>query len=189
MYEQLSAFILSKISVTDAQLGVILSHFKPLQAGRNQLLLTEGEVARNIFFVAGGCIRIYFIDENGQEATRYLAFENNFACGLMSFIAQQTSHEFIQAVLPSQLLSISRNDFYYLLDIIPSWEKFYRSYLENAYVINTGRLMSFITQSAGERYRRLLDESPHIVQRLPNKLVASYLNISQETLSRLKSKR
>lgn len=189
MYEQLTTYILSKVNVTDAQLSVILSHFKPLKTVRNQLLLAEGEVAKNIFFVGSGCVRVYFLDENGQEATRYLAFENNFVSGLMSFIGQQPSHEFIQAVLPGQLLAISRNDFYYLLDTIPGWEKFYRHYLENAYVVNTGRLMSFITQSAGERYQQLLHKNPHIVQRLPNKLVASYLNISQETLSRLKSKR
>lgn len=189
MYDQLTNYILSKINVTDAQLSVILSHFKSLKTVRNQLLLAEGEVAKNIFFVSSGCVRVYFIDENGQEATRYFAFENNFVSGLMSFIPQQPSHEFIQVVLPAQLLTISRNDFYYLLDTIPAWEKFYRHYLENAYVVNTGRLMSFITLSAGDRYRQLLNENPHIVQRLPNKLVASYLNISQETLSRLKSKR
>jgi FixJ family two-component response regulator len=74
------------------------------------------------------------------------------------------------------------------LEIIPEWEKFYRSYLENAYVTNTNRLMSFITMDATERYRQLLSQSPIIVKRLPNKMVASYLNISQETLSRLKSK-
>ncbi|MBS0031912.1 Crp/Fnr family transcriptional regulator [Chitinophaga sp. 22321] len=189
MYDQLTTFILSKINVTDAQLSAILSHFKSLKTTRHQLLLTEGELSKNIFFVSSGCVRVYFIDENGQEATRYLAFENNFVSGLMSFISQRPSHEFIQAVMPSQLLAISRNDFYYLLDTIPAWEKFYRHYLENAYVVNTSRLMSFITQTAGERYRQLLLEAPHIVQRLPNKLVASYLNISQETLSRLKSKR
>ncbi|MBO9730922.1 MAG: Crp/Fnr family transcriptional regulator [Chitinophaga sp.] len=189
MYEQLTDYILRRINVTDAQLSIILSHFKLQKTVRNQALLSEGEVAKNIFFVNSGCVRVYFIDENGQEATRYLAFENNCVCGLMSFISGKPSHEFIQAVLPGQLLAISRNDFYYLLDTIPAWEKFYRHYLENAYVINTGRLMSFITQSAGERYRQLLNENAHVVQRLPNKLVASYLNISQETLSRLKSKR
>ena len=82
----------------------------------------------------------------------------------------------------------THKDFYHLLEIIPSWEKFYRHYLEYAYVNNTNRLMSFLTQDATERYRQLLEINPKIVQRLPNKIVATYLNMSQETLSRLKSK-
>ncbi|WP_315814420.1 hypothetical protein [Paraflavitalea speifideaquila] len=76
-----------------------------------------------------------------------------------------------------------------MLKIIPGWEKLYRSYLEMAYVNNTNRLMSFITLDATERYRQLPDENPVVVQRLSNKMTASYLNVSQETLSRLKSKR
>jgi FixJ family two-component response regulator len=75
-----------------------------------------------------------------------------------------------------------------LLKIIPQWEKLYRHYLEYAYVTNTNRLMSFITLDATERYRQLLAQNPNVVMRMPNKMVASYLNISQETLSRLKSK-
>jgi CRP-like cAMP-binding protein len=91
-------------------------------------------------------------------------------------------------VEPSQLLYISHVDFLNLLALVPQWGKFYQHYLEWGYVNNTNRLMSFLTLSAHERYRKLLNENPVIVQRLPNKLVASYLNISQETLSRLKAK-
>jgi len=96
--------------------------------------------------------------------------------------------EYTQALEPTTLLYITRDEFYMLLDSIPNWEKFYRQYLEGAYVTNTNRLMSFITQDAAERYRQLLQEDPEIVRRLPNRIVASYLNISPETLSRLKSK-
>ena len=96
--------------------------------------------------------------------------------------------ECTKAIETTELLYISRNDFYHLLDVIPAWEKFYRNYLEFAYVNNTKRLQSFATQDAAERYKLLLKESPHIVLRLSNKLVANYLNISQEALSRLKSK-
>lgn len=186
--EQLATYILQRISVTDAQLQLILSHFRLLRPAKQQVLLGEGEVSRSFFFVGKGCLRIYFLEEDGQEATRYLAFENNFASALVSLISQEPSREFIEAVEPSEVLAISRNDFYYLLDQVPAWEKFYRHYLEHAYVNNTRRLMSFITMDAAQRYRLLLEESPEVVQRLPNKLVATYLNISQETLSRLKSK-
>lgn len=189
MIEQLSNYIKSIITVTDEELAIILSCFKPLKAEKNESLVVQGQMNQRSFFVGSGCLRIYFITEDGQEATRYLAFENNFATALCSFISNEPSLEFIQALEPTELLYISGQDFYHLLEIIPAWEKFYRYYLENAYVTNTNRLMSFLTLDATERYKQLMDINPKIIQRLPNRIVATYLNISQETLSRLKSKR
>lgn len=188
MYDQLTNYINGKIKVSEEELAIILSYFKPLKAKKNELLLAHGQTSQRSFFVGKGCLRIFFMNEDGQEATRHFSFENQFATALMGFISGEPSQEIIQAVEHTELLYITHKDFYHLLDIIPQWEKFYRSYLEYAYVNNTKRLMSFITLDAVERYRLLLDQSPEIVKRLPNKMVASYLNISQETLSRLKSK-
>lgn len=188
MYKQIEDYIRKEISVTEEELKTITSFFKPLTPKRNEILVSHGQTSQRMFFVGKGCLRIFFINEEGQDATRYLAFENNFATALVSFITDKPSLEFIQALEHTELLYITQKDFYHLLDVIPSWEKFYRHYLEIAYVTNTNRLMSFITMDAKERYRQLLNEKPDVVRRLPNKMVASYLNISQETLSRLKSK-
>lgn len=188
MEELLSSYIKSKISVTDEEMNTILSYFKPIVLKKNELLLTNGQASQRTFFVVKGCLRIFFINEEGQDSTRYFAFENQFATALVSFITSEPSEEFIQAVEDSEVYYITHQNFYHLLDIIPQWEKFYRIYLEIAYVTNTKRLMSFLVQDALEKYRQLLDENPVIVRRLSNKMVASYLNISQETLSRLKSR-
>lgn len=188
MEELLIAYITNKISVTEEELAVILSYFKPIKLKKNELILTQGQSSQRTFFVTSGCLRIFFINEDGQDSTRYFAFENQFATALVSFITAEPSEEFIQAVEDSEVYYITHKDFYHLLDIVPQWEKFYRIYLEIAYVTNTKRLMSFLIQDALEKYRQLLDENPIIVRRLSNKMVASYLNISQETLSRLKSK-
>ena len=82
MYEQLAAYIRQKISPGPEELEVILSHFKPLKAGKNELLLTHGQTSQRSFFVGKGCLRIYFINEQGQDATRHIAFENVFATEL-----------------------------------------------------------------------------------------------------------
>lgn len=189
MQQQLIDYIKEIITPTDEELATILACFKPMEVEKNELLVMQGQTSQRTFFVGQGCLRIFFITEDGQEATRYIAFENNFATCLSSFIAKAPSLEFVQALIPSSLLYITHKDFYHLLEIIPSWEKFYRHYLEKAYVNNTNRLMSFLALDAKERYRQLLETNPEVVQRLPNKIVATYLNISQETLSRLKSKR
>ncbi|MDN5286197.1 MAG: Crp/Fnr family transcriptional regulator [Mucilaginibacter sp.] len=188
MYEQLSNFITQRVAVSDEQLQLILSYFKPLTCKKNELIGSAGEMAKRMYFVNKGCLKVYFIKEQGIEVIRRFAFENYFSTSLVSFINGDPLKEYTQAIEATELLYISRNDFYYLLDKLPVWEKFYRNYLEQAYVNNTLRLQSFITLDATERYKLLLKESPHIVQRLPNRLVANYLNISQEALSRLKSK-
>ncbi|WP_312314215.1 Crp/Fnr family transcriptional regulator [Empedobacter brevis] len=188
MEELLISYIKSKIAVTDEEMETILSYFISVKVKKNELLLTNGQSSQRTFFVAKGCLRIFFISEEGQDSTRYFAFENQFATALVSFITSESSEEFIQAVEDSEVYYITHQNFYSLLDLIPQWEKFYRIYLEIAYVTNTKRLMSFLIQDALEKYRQLLNENPIIVRRLSNKMVASYLNISQETLSRLKSK-
>lgn len=189
MYEQLTQFIRDKISIADEDLDAILPFFKTISVKKNELLVSYGEFGQQLYFVNKGCIRIFFINEEGQESTRFLAFENHFASALVSFITEAIAVEYVQVLEDSDLLYIDRSDFFSLLGKYPAWEKFYRYYLEFAYVTNTNRLMSFITMDAMNRYENLLKEKPIIVKRLPNKVVASYLNISQETLSRLKSKK
>jgi CRP-like cAMP-binding protein len=131
---------------------------------------------------------MFFIGEDGQEVTRNISFENQFATGLASFIQQLPSEESLQALEPTTLFRIARKDFYYLLNVIPAWEKFYRNYLEFAYLNNISIYQREMMKDATERYKELLKVNPKIVDRLPNKIIASYLNMTPETLSRVKSK-
>lgn len=188
IYEQLRNYIKGRIEVSDESLNTILSYFKPLKQGKNELLVSAGQTSQHTYFVGKGCLRIYYINEEGKDVTRYIAFENQIATALVSFITKAPSAEYIQVIEKSELLYISHEDFNHLLQIVPEWLQFYCRYLERAYVNNTNRLMSFTTMDARERYQLLLKINPTIVKRLPNKIVASYINVSQETLSRLKSK-
>ena len=189
IYEQLGNYIRKSIEVSDEDLNTILSYFKPLKKSKNELLLEQGQTSQQTFFIGKGCIRIFFINEEGKDVTRYIAFENQFATALVSFITKMPAQENIQVIEKSELLTITHEDFNHLMKIIPQWREFYSNYLEKAYVNNTNRLMSFLTLDATERYKQLMSINPQIIQRLSNRIVATYLNISQETLSRLKSKR
>ena len=188
IYEQLGHYIKKNIAVSDEDLNTILSCFKPLKHKKNDLLLSQGQTSQYTYFVGKGCLRIYFINEEGKDVTRYIAFENQLSTALVSFITGLPSTEYIQVIEKSELLRISHEDFKNLTKSIPQWQEFYCKYLEKAYVNNANRLMSFTTMNALERYNLLLKINPGIVKGLPNKIVASYINISQETLSRLKSK-
>jgi CRP-like cAMP-binding protein len=186
--DALARYIENIVALSEEQMSLALSYFKPSIHSKFDILVAEGDVGQHMNFVLQGCLRIYFIREDGQEATRHFAFENQFATGLASFITGQPSLENIQVMEDSELLRISRKDFHYLLNLIPAWEKFYRYYLENAYINNLQIYQREVTKDAELRYKELLDRNPEVVRRLSNKVVASYLNMSPETLSRMKSR-
>ncbi|MDW5287225.1 Crp/Fnr family transcriptional regulator [Formosa sp. PL04] len=187
-YTELTKFIKKNIDIEDADLKIVLSYFKAIKKSKNEVLLSNGKNSQASYFVKKGCLRLFYIDENGKDVTRYIAFENQFATELVSFITNEPARETIQVIENSELLYITHDDFRHLMTIVPKWKDLYSIYLEKAYVNNSKRLHSFTTLDASERYKQLFKINPNIVKRLPNKIVASYINISQETLSRIKSK-
>ncbi|QXP52847.1 MULTISPECIES: Crp/Fnr family transcriptional regulator [unclassified Cellulophaga] len=187
-YTELTNFIKKNIEIEAEELKIVLPYFKTIKKSKNDILLSNGKNSQVSYFVKKGCLRLYYIDEEGKDITRYIAFENQFATELVSFISNEPAQETIQVIEDSELLYITHDDFRHLMRSIPKWKEFYTRYLEKAYVNNSRRLISFTTLDASERYKQLFQINPNIVRRLPNKIVASYINISQETLSRIKSK-
>jgi CRP-like cAMP-binding protein len=151
-------------------------------------LLSEGETCKDLYFVHRGSIRTYFVTARGQEKTRHIAFENAIITSISSFISQKKSTEFVETLENSELYAINHKDFYQLLSDIPLWEKYYRLFLESTYLCQNQKIENRITLSAKQRYDKLMSEEPIYIQRLSNRILASYLDITQETLSRLKSK-
>ena len=188
MTEKLKYYLNANTIVDDKQIDKIISCFKLKTVRRNTILLSEGEICKELYFVHSGCIRTYYITKQGQEKTRYVAFENSVATSISSFISQQPSFEFVDTLENSELYSISHKDFYQLVSDIPQWEKFYRTLLEMAYLYQNKKIENLVTLSAKQRFDKLMTETPIYIQRLSNKILASYLDIAQETLSRLKSK-
>ncbi len=189
MYNKLRAFSknLAK-DIPEEEIELICSYFKPMTALKEKILVSENEIASQMYFINEGCLRAYYIQENGNEATRYISFEGGFATSFSSFISQRPATDNLQAVKKSQLLRISRADFYHLADNNIYFQKIYRRALEIGMVHNIWRLETLLSMDAKSRYEDLIKAQSHIVQKLPNKIVASYLGISQETLSRLKGK-
>lgn len=162
-------------------------YFKLKTLKRNEVLLHQNTVCNFNIFVNKGCLRFYSYSDEGKELTRYFAFENKFGTSLTSLINQEPSNENIQAVEKSEVLIISRNDFYHLVKTIPEINLVYRDILEMAYITTTKRVYNFQGESALDRLKWLMKYQPFILTRLSNKMVASYLGITPYTLSRLKT--
>lgn len=188
MYQLLKEYLTRYIDIPDQEADTFCSKFKLKTTRRGEILLEAGDVCRYVYFVNKGCLRVYLVDEQGRESTRILIPECNFGTAFPSFILQEPSKAYIQSIEASEVLLLSYQAFRQLPDILPAWEKIYRMNLEQAYIASIKRIESLITMGAKERYALFMENSPGLIQRLPSKIIADYLGISQETLSRLKSK-
>lgn len=188
-FGQLKKYLKNHIAVNDEMFSTFCSKFKFKTFQRNEILLKAGDICSYIYFVKSGCLRVFMLDAEGKESTRFLVFENKFGTAFPSFTLQEPSLAFIQSLETSEVLYISHRDFQQLLDDFPGWEKVYRINLEKDYIDSIKRIESLITVNAKDRYKQLLCSNQMLIKRLPSKIVADYLGISQETLSRLKSKK
>lgn len=187
MTRMLEDLIRNKTTLDEKQLGIVLSSFKLVTVKKNELLLEKGTVSDRLFFINKGCLRLFYSNDDQSISTRFMAFENTFLTSIVSFISREPALEYIQAVENSELLVISYYDFCYLRQTIPEWDKMYIHIIEYGLTVITSKLNSLLTKNATERYRNLLKNNPELIQRLSNSNLAAYLNISPETLSRLKS--
>lgn len=187
MYELLYTYFKEKTNIDRETFNFCAKYFNLRIVKKNEILLSEGEVCKFNLFVNKGCIRLYTINEEGDELTRYFAFEGKFGTALSSLIDQKPSFEYIQCLEKSELLLISREDFFHLVESVPQVNYIYRDILEMAYITSQKRIYGLQGQSAIERLRWLLDYQPKILSRLSSKVIASYLGVTPYTLSRLKA--
>lgn len=188
MTERLKQLLTFIVPFSEEQLSVIMPYFRPKAVKKNQFLLSQGEVCEEFYFIYKGCISTAFLTLEGQEKTRYVMADCSIGTALSSFISHTPSFEFMDALEDSELLAIRREDFYKLNEEMTAWRLFYQRILEMAYSFQNKKIEALVTLTAKQRYEHLLKENPLLVQRLSNKVLASYLDITQETMSRIKTK-
>lgn len=188
MIEKLEILLKHLVNFNEIQLKEITKCFKPKILNKNTILLSEGEICKEFYFVHKGCIRTYFLTKNGQEKTRLVMPDCSIGTALTSFISQKPSFEFIETTEDTELLFINHLEFYDLVKRNTQWNEFYLNILEMAYSFQNNKIAELVTLSAKQRYEKLIKENPILIQKLSNKILATYLDIREETLSRLKSK-
>ncbi len=188
MYSQLEKYLTTRTAIDDKTISYICSFFQLKKTRRNEFLVKEGEICRHYYFINKGCTRFFSITDKGEESTRYFHFEDAFATALSSFINQRPAFESMQTPEPSELLMISRKDYFHLVETVPQFGFIYRQVLESAYIRSQERIYCFQKLEAIEKVRWVLTHQTKLLTRLSNKMVASYLGLTPQTLSRLKSK-
>ncbi|MCF8321986.1 MAG: Crp/Fnr family transcriptional regulator [Flavobacterium sp.] len=188
MIEVLHNHITNRLGNDIDNLDIVLSMFKHIKTKRNEQLLQQGEVCKNVYFVAKGCLQVYVFDKEANETTRDIVLEDNWCSELLSFGSGNPATENIRSVEPSELFAINRQNFQTMLETVPQFDKVYKQILEASYANSVYRLNTFVSLSALERIKWLMDYRPMLMTRLSSKLIASYLGINKDVFSRLKSK-
>lgn len=188
MDASLRQVIKDAISLAESDLEFMLSLFEPLTLKKGDYFLEVGQRCNLVAFIRTGMLRIHYPNTKGEETTCYFSLPNEFITSFPSFTTQNPSTENIQAILPTELFVISKQNLEQLYQKIPSTQEFGRKAAENLTMIMEKRISLFLNNSAEERYEFLLKDNPILIQTVPLQYLASYLGISPQHLSRLRKK-
>lgn len=178
----------TKFPLSSFDQGLIRGAFKFKKVRRRQFLVREGDICKYICFVISGALRIYSVNERGQEAVVAFALEENWMSDWESVVTQHPSRYYIDAVDHSEILQVSPAELHVLEARIPAIAEFLRLEQRLVAVTTQKRIHTAISMNAEERYQDLLEHHPEYFQRFSQNMIASYLGVKPETLSRLRKR-
>ncbi|RAJ82249.1 CRP-like cAMP-binding protein [Chitinophaga dinghuensis] len=187
MYEQIDQFTDQCIALTPEERAYFHSLLKFKKVRKRTYLLQEGEICDFEAYIVKGCIRTYFLSEDGTETILSFAIENWWVSDLYSFTEQKPSNMFIETLEDSELLIIDHKSKALLYERIPKFETLFRLLVQRSLFALQRRFHSLVSQTAEQRYLAFLEKYPAIVQRVPQNQIARYLGVSPEFLSKVRS--
>jgi CRP-like cAMP-binding protein len=186
--KELTSFLSAIYPLPEAVLEEVARSFEQFTYPKNYMLLKQGQVSKHLWFVVKGAIRYFYTDEAGKESTVWFSFENAPVGSTTSFIHQLAAQENIQLLEESTLYRIEYNAFRALLEKHHAFALWYIKMIEEHYALQVeDRLSDLQFLNAKQRYEKLLTQFPQITNRISLGHIASYLNITQETLSRIRA--
>lgn len=184
--QQFSAFIRQTISVPNDVIEEISSHFEETTIDKNGFFLRAGAYANHYMFLAEGFLRSFSLNQEGDEVTTAFYSSPCVVFEVFSFFNRTVSKENIQSLTGSEGLVITYDKLNYLFHSLPAFRDFGRAMLVKGFSVLKQRMLSQITETAEERYSRLLQTNPEVFQHAPLKDIASYLGITDSSLSRIR---
>ena len=174
--------------VSDKDCARLIQLFEPLEVKKNEHLFRSGDIARYVYFIDQGCLRQYYINNNGEERTIYFKVENGWCSELVSFLDNKPTELCLQALENCKLQIINQKNWIYAVTQIQSFTMgFIRAQQDTNYMLKK-RLAEATVETPEEKYLRFIKEEPLLLQRIPLYHIAAYLSMTPETLSRIRKK-
>ncbi len=175
------------IDLTDEEEALLRAKVVRRTYLKNQYIVQQGDVCTSVNFIISGCTKTFFMDAEGQEHIVMFSIEEWWTSDLGSFTSQTPSDFNVQCIENTQLIQITYQNLETLYRQIPKLERFFRKIVERAFVASQKRIIRNFSLDAKERYKIFEHIYPRINQRVPQYMIASYLGISKEFLSKIKS--
>lgn len=166
----------------------LLENLKRIEVPKKKFILRQGRICYNIYFVQEGLLRCFYI-KNDKEINSWFMKEGDVIVSVVSFFDQTPGYENIQVLEDCVLYYIDYNELQYLYNNYPEFNFVGRALIEKYYKLSEQRLYSLRMQKASEKYQFMISNLPHIIQRVPSKYIASYLGLTEETLSRIRAQK
>lgn len=186
MFELLHEKISAIVSITEDEFNYCKTLFLPKKLRKRHYLLQQGDVCKYQAFVEKGILRSYTVDEKNQEHILQFASEGWWMADLSSYLNNEASFLNMDAIEDAELLLIDKTSWERAMEKIPKLEHYFRIIIQNHLVATQKRLLQSFSETAEEKYLRFLQQFPGCEQRVPLHMIASYLGIKRETLSRLR---
>lgn len=186
MYEVYFENFNKKIPLTEAEQSLIKTYLSVKKIRKKQYLLQEGDVSHYTAFVEKGVLRSFTIDEKGHEHIMQFATEDWWISDLYSFLTEEPSDYSIEALEETELLLINKADYENMMLAVPKMERYFRILTQNSLISMQRRISGKMTLTAEQNYKKLMEQRPALFQRVPQHMIASFLGIAPETLSRIR---
>lgn len=185
--DQLHEHIRTHFNLSKEEAGIFLAEFSKTELKKNEVFISQGELCTKIGLIEKGLMKCIFI-HNGEETVFEFAYENNFISDYYSFVTNTPSEKEIRCLEDTTLYVITKERLEKLGSNYPFIVQMSRGVNEQLFLRMHNRLKSFLLDTAAERYRKLISERQDLAQRIPQYLIASYLNVKPETISRIRKR-
>ncbi|MGK6352808.1 Crp/Fnr family transcriptional regulator [Parapedobacter sp. DT-150] len=184
--EELMDYLLQFGSLNKEQIDLIKKKATEIELGKDDFFWEAGKVVRQIGFVVSGVLRVYYYNNKGDEITRYFVDENHLILNGHDTDTNFVPAEYLQAITPCKLVVFSEQGWKALLETIMDWEKMLQKIMTKNHGEKIARRSELVSQDATTRYLEFIEKFPTLVNRVPLSYIASYLGITQSSLSRIR---
>jgi CRP-like cAMP-binding protein len=188
MFQNINRYVLKCVNLSAGELEYFNSILEYKVIPKKTMLLQAGNICNFEAYVIKGCIREYYIDSHGAEVTLQFAVEDWWVSDITSFQDQKVSNMNIETLEDCELLMLSRQSKEQLLAEVPKLERMFRLMIQRHLSVIQSRLFKTITHTGMEKYLEFIKRYPTIPQRVPQHYIASYLGMSPEFLSKLRTR-
>ncbi|GAA5093343.1 hypothetical protein GCM10023210_23730 [Chryseobacterium ginsengisoli] len=175
------------ITLNEEEKQLFISYLRIVKVKKKQFIVQPGFPCHNRSYIVSGSFQTYLLDGNGQEHVVGLCVEDWWAGDFESYITQQPATMFLEALENSTIIQLNYEDEQKLYELVPKFERFFRRQVEQGTLALRMRLRWALSSTAEERYEEFIQRYPHFLQRFPQYIIASYLGMTTQFLSKIRN--